>query len=232
MKAMLLAAGHGRRLRPLTHHLPKPLVPVAGRPLITHQLEWLAQAGVREVVINLGHLGHLIEQQLEDGHRWGLRIRYSRENPPLETGGGIVQALPLLGEAPFMVMNSDLWTDFPLARLLQHHLPMDQTGHLVLVPAPEEYRGAGDFGLEQGRVRPPEPDAQPALFSGLSLLSPALFAGCRDGAAFPLRELLVPAVSRGQIGGEVHHGQWRDLGTPRQLAMLQQTMAKRGGAIR
>ncbi len=145
MKVMLLAAGRGERLRPLTDTTPKPLLSIAGEPLIAHQLRWLKAAGLTDVVVNLFHLGSAIEARIGDGSQYGVRVRYSRETQRLETGGGIVQALPLLGDAPFVVLNGDIWTDFPFAQL-----PRQLTGgdlvHLVMTPTPS-HRSAGDFNL-------------------------------------------------------------------------------------
>ncbi len=212
MKAMLLAAGLGTRMRPLTDHTPKPLLPVAGKPLIVWHLERLAAAGFREVVINHAWLGDQIEQRLGDGGAWGVSIHYSPEPAPLETGGGILRALPLLGEAPFAVINGDIWTDYPLAELRS----LTPAGaHLVLIDNPDHHP-RGDFGLEDGRVTE-RSEARPAFtFAGISVLHPALFAGCRPGA-FPLRPLLSAAVAAGTASGEHYAGAWLDVGTPERL---------------
>jgi MurNAc alpha-1-phosphate uridylyltransferase len=221
-RAFILAAGRGERMRPLTDRIPKPLIPVRGRPLIEHHLAHLAEAGVREVVINLGWLGENIRGHLGDGARFGLQIAWSDEGwPALETGGGLFRALPLLGEAPFLLINGDVYTDYPFASLLQRarHLPPAELAHLVLVPNPA-HNPSGDFALESGRVIEPAP---PQLtFSGLSVLHPALFAGCRPGA-FGLAPLLRTAAKQGRVGGELFQGLWSDVGTPERLAALAQT---------
>ena len=212
MKAMVLAAGLGTRMRPLTDHMPKPLLPVAGRPLLEHHLLRLAAAGFREVVINHAWLGAQIEARFGDGAALGLRIVYSAEGQPLETGGGIFRALPLLGEAPFLVLNSDIWTDYPLASLRERPL---RRAHLVLVDNPD-HNPQGDFELAaDGAVRSLDA-GQGLTFAGLSVLHPALFDGCADGA-FPLAPLLRRAMAAGQATGEHYRGQWLDVGTPERL---------------
>ncbi len=215
MKAMILAAGRGERMRPLTDHTPKPLLPVAGQPLIVHHLKALHAAGIGEIVINTGHLGEQLPAALGDGRDWGVRIVWSPEPPEaLETGGGIFQALPLLGSEPFLVVNGDVWTDYPFARL-----PTAPAGlaHLVLVSNPPHHPH-GDFALatdgaagESGEPR--------FTFSGISVLRPELFAGCAPGR-FPLGPLLRRAMAAGQVSGEHYAGGWRDIGTPQRLAEL------------
>ena len=221
-KAFILAAGRGERMRPLTDALPKPLIPVRGRPLIEHHLANLAAAGIREVVINLGWLGDKLRGHLGDGAGFGLRIQWSDEGwPALETGGGLFRALPLLGAAPFLLINGDVFSDYPCAALRQRaeHLPPLDLAHLVLVPNPA-HNPRGDFALEAGRVIEPAP---PQLtFSGLSVLHPALFVGCQPGA-FGLAPLLRAAAKEGRVSAEVFHGLWSDVGTPERLAALEQT---------
>jgi MurNAc alpha-1-phosphate uridylyltransferase len=215
MRAMILAAGRGERLRPLTDRMPKPLAEVAGRPLIEHHLENLADAGFREVVINQGHLGEQLPAALGDGARWGIRIHYSLEPPAaLETGGGIFQALPLLGPAPFLVVNGDTWCDYPLARL--RAVKCDQA-HLLLVPNPEHHPG-GDFALQHGRVS--EQGEPRHTFSGIAVYHPRLFAGCAAGR-WSVVPLLKSAMATGLVTGELHRGRWFDSGTPERLAQLQ-----------
>ena len=210
---MILAAGRGERMRPLTDHTPKPLLEVGDRPLIGHHLAALARAGVREVVINHAHLGARIERALGDGATYGLRIRYSPEDVALETGGGIFRALPLLGPGAFIVVNGDVWTDFDLARL---HLADGDLAHLVLVDNPDHHP-AGDFALEGDRVRT---EGGPRLtFSGIGVYRPALFDGCTPGR-FPLAPLLRAAMAAGRVSGERHAGRWVDVGTPERLAAL------------
>lgn len=221
-KAFILAAGRGERMRPLTDALPKPLIPVRGRPLIEHHLANLAAAGIREVVINLGWLGDKLRGHLGDGVGFGLRIQWSDEGwPALETGGGLFRALPLLGDAPFLLINGDIFSDYPCAALLQRaeHLPLVDLAHLVLVPNPL-HNPRGDFALEAGRVI--EPASPQFTFSGLSVLHPALFEGCQPGA-FGLAPLLRAAAKEGRVSAEVFHGLWSDVGTPERLAALAQT---------
>ena len=166
MKAMILAAGYGKRLRPLTDHTPKPLVPVGGKPLIVHHLEKIAQAGIREVVINLGHLGSKIPEALGNGNTWGLSIEYSDEGPdPLETGGGLTKALPLLGSETFLLVNGDVWCDLDF-RTVPSTLESDDQALLYLVPRPA-WRDRGDFSLESGRVT--ESPNPAFLYAGIAL---------------------------------------------------------------
>ncbi|WP_462401748.1 N-acetylmuramate alpha-1-phosphate uridylyltransferase MurU [Pseudomonas sp. Marseille-QA0332] len=213
MRAMILAAGKGERMRPLTLHTPKPLVPVAGVPLIEYHLRGLAAAGFDEVVINHAWLGQQIEDHLGDGRRWGLRIRYSRESEPLETGGGIFQALPLLGQAPFLLVNGDVWTDYDFNRLRR---PLSGLAHLVLVDNPAHH-AQGDFHLREGKVVDAAGQAGSLTFSGLSLLDPGLFGQCTAGA-FKLAPLLRAAMAEGKVSGERHDGRWVDVGTLERLA--------------
>ncbi|MCA1805818.1 MAG: nucleotidyltransferase family protein [Xanthomonadaceae bacterium] len=216
MKAMILAAGRGERMRPLTDHTPKPLLEVAGKPLIHYHIEALRQAGVQELVINIAHLGERIRACLGDGVELGVRIQYSQEpEGALETGGGIHQALPLLGEKPFLVINGDVWTDYPFAALLQRGLGED-LAHLVLVPNPAQHP-EGDFCLHEGRLRE---TGEPRLtFSGIGLYRPELFATCAPGR-FPLAPLLRDAMARGRVSGESYPGYWSDVGTPQRLRKL------------
>jgi MurNAc alpha-1-phosphate uridylyltransferase len=222
--AMLLAAGRGERMRPLTDHTPKPLLEVGGRPLIVWHIERLAAAGFGELVINHAHLGARIEQVLGDGSRWGVRIRYSAEGEgrALETGGGIFRALPLLGAAPFLVVNADVWTDLDFAALA---LPDGMLAHLVLVDNPPHHP-AGDFHLAGERVLAA---GEPRLtFSGVGVYRPALFDGCAPGA-FALAPLLRAAMARGAVSGQHHRGRWIDVGTPARLAELDATLAGESG---
>lgn len=224
MKAMILAAGRGERMRPLTDHTPKPLLPVAGKALIEYHLESLARAGFEDVVINLSHLGNLVREIVGDGRRFGLAVRYCDEGaPPLETGGGILHALPLLGSAPFLVVNGDVWTDFPFQTLRDRS---DELAHLVLVDNPPQHPG-GDFSLDGQRVR--GADGGPALtFSGIGVYSPALFDGCERGR-FPLAPLLRQAMAEGQVGGEHYRGHWFDVGTPERLQILDRWLRETRG---
>ncbi|MFP5441130.1 MAG: N-acetylmuramate alpha-1-phosphate uridylyltransferase MurU [Gammaproteobacteria bacterium] len=220
MKAMILAAGLGTRLRPLTDTLPKPLIEAGGRSLIGWHLEKLAALGLREVVINHAWLGDVLEQKLGDGSAFGVRIAWSREGmPPLETAGGIRRALPLLGDQPFLLVNGDIWTDLDFAHLpgIGAPLPADVDAHLVLVPNPE-FHPRGDFHLDaQGRV---QATGSPLYtFAGVSVLRPQLFAGLPDGA-YPLAPVLRAAMAAGRVSGELHRGRWTDVGTPERLQQL------------
>lgn len=211
MRAMVLAAGRGERLRPLTDTLPKPLVEVGGETLIERHLRALAGRGVREVVINVSHLADLIEQRLGDGGGCGVHLTYSREpDGPLETAGGIVRALPLLGDAPFLLVNADVWTDFDFAV----PPPPAAGGHIVLVPNPAHHPD-GDFDLVDGRVR--RAAATPYTYAGIACFDPAAFAGCAAGRA-PLAPLLFALTARNRLAGSVHRGRWYDIGTPERLA--------------
>lgn len=219
MKTMILAAGYGKRLRPLTLSIPKPLVPVAGKPLITYHIERLAQAGLRELVINHSWLGEQIEQALGDGSEWGVTIHYSPETEPLETGGGILKALPLLSDdnAPFLVLNGDVYSDIDLAAL---HLPEGMLAHLVLVDNPD-FHPEGDFCLVAGQVLTRDAGQGGLTFSGISVLSPHLFAGCQTGETFALGPLLMAAMARGKVSGQYHSGLWTDVGSPERLQALE-----------
>ncbi|RLJ17901.1 mannose-1-phosphate guanylyltransferase [bacterium endosymbiont of Escarpia laminata] len=219
MKAMILAAGRGERMRPLTDHTPKPLLPLAGKPLIEYHIEALAEAGIRELVINHAYLGKQIEVALGDGSRWGVTIHYSAESPALETGGGIFRALPLLGEAPFLVVNGDVWCEIDYAGLV---LPLGRLAHLVMVPNPSHHP-AGDFSLEGDTLV--DAGSGRLTFSGIGLYAPALFAGC-DPAAFPLGPLLRSAMAAGEVSGEAFWGRWSDVGTPQRLAALEQSLSE------
>ena len=220
---MILAAGRGERMRPLTDHTPKPLLPVAGKPLIVHHLEALRAAGIADLVINTGHLGERLPAALGDGRQWGVRIVYSPEPPDaLETGGGIFQALSLLGAEPFLVVNSDVWTDYPLTQLPTTPLGL---AHLVLVNNPPHH-SQGDFFLEDDNGRVGESGIRRLTFSGISVLRPELFSGCAAGR-FPLGPLLRRAIADGAVTGELHAGAWRDIGTPQRLAELDRELRAR-----
>lgn len=238
MKAMLLAAGRGERMRPLTDTVPKPLLPVAGKPLLVWHLERLAALGIGEVVVNLSHLAGAIRERLGDGRPWGLRIRYSDEGePPLETGGGLLQALPLLGDAPFLLVNGDVWSDLDFGTL-----PREPEGlaHLVLVDNPEHHP-AGDFWLAAGgRVEDgasvPDPGARRLTYAGIGVFRPGILTGWRSvighapGARatpprFPLAPLLRAAMRAGEVSGRHHAGAWSDVGTPERLAALERRLA-------
>ncbi|MEH6640775.1 N-acetylmuramate alpha-1-phosphate uridylyltransferase MurU [Vreelandella glaciei] len=214
MKAMILAAGLGKRMRPLTDHCPKPLLPVAGKPLIVHHLERLREAGIDDVVINVSYRAEQIIDALGGGDDYGLRIHWSRETAPLETGGGIQQALPLLGEAPFLLINGDVWCEaLPNVQALQG----DDLAHLVLVDNPSHHSD-GDFGLAGGRVN--QTSNERLTYAGISVIHPALLAGQPQGA-FALAPLLRAAIDNQRVSGEHYTGQWVDVGTPERLAALE-----------
>jgi MurNAc alpha-1-phosphate uridylyltransferase len=219
MKAMVLAAGRGERLRPLTDRTPKPLVLAGGRPLIAWHLAALARAGVREVVVNLSWLGERLRAALGDGSSFGVRLHYSEEGPvPLETGGGIFRALPLLGPEPFLVVNGDIWTDLPFESL---SLSQEALAHLVLVPNPPQHP-QGDFGLVDDLVVVRDDDR--FTYSGVGLYRPEFFAGCQPGR-FPLLPLLKRAIAARRLHGEVYRGRWSDVGTAARLAELNAALA-------
>jgi len=213
MKAMILAAGKGERMRPLTLTTPKPLVRAGGVPLIEYHLKALAAAGFSEIVINHAWLGQQIEDYLGDGSRFGLSIRYSPEGEPLETGGGIFRALPLLGDEAFVVVNGDIWTDYDFRALRQ---PLAGQAHLVLADNPAHHPG-GDFSLVDAQVRDAQPGAETLTYSGIAVLHRSLFDGCVDGA-FKLAPLLRKAMAAGQVSGEHLRGHWIDVGTHERLA--------------
>lgn len=215
MKAMILAAGRGERMRPLTDHAPKPLLPVAGKALIEHTLGQLVRAGFNEIVINHAHMGDMIEDQLGDGQRYGARIRYSPEgDQALETAGGIINALPLLGDGPFLVVNGDVATDFPFATL--HQVTVD-LAYLVLVDNPPHHV-QGDFGLDaEGRVI--DKGDRSFTFSGIGIYRPYLFDGIPPGVS-KLAPLLRRAIARKRVFGQKYEGFWMDVGTPERLKEL------------
>jgi len=215
-KAMILAAGRGERMRPLTDHLPKPLLEVGGRPLIVWHLEALAAAGIAEVVVNLAWLGDKLRAALGTGERFGLRIVYSDEGAAaLETAGGIVKALPWLAPGPFLVVNGDIWTDWKLPARLP--LGDGDLAHLVLVPNPPQHP-RGDFSLNGGRVG--EDTSPRHTFAGIGFYREAFFAGCQPGP-LPLLPLLRRALAAGRVSGELFTGRWHDVGTLERLAQLE-----------
>lgn len=222
MRAMILAAGRGERMRPLTDTLPKPLIPVAGKPLIQWHIEKLAAAGIKEIVINHAWLGALIEQTLGDGHQWGVHIRYSAETVALETAGGIATALPLLGTDPFLVMNGDIWCDWEPAQALEIASSLQFTAQqawLLLVPNPAHHPH-GDFGLlPTGCVTD---DTMPKFtFSGIGVYQPSLFAHTPAKQPAKLAPLLRDAIVRTLVSGTLHRGVWIDVGTPERLNTLE-----------
>jgi MurNAc alpha-1-phosphate uridylyltransferase len=214
MKAMILAAGRGERMRPLTDATPKPLLRIGGQTMIERHVHALARAGIRQLVINHAHLGEQIMQALGDGSAYGVEIAYSPEpDGALETGGGIFNALPLLGAEPFLVVNADIWTDYPFTGLSAE---IEGLAHLVMVDNPAHHPG-GDFSLSGGRLA----QRGPAMltFSGIGIYRPELFAGCTPGA-FPLAPLLRTAMDAGQVSGEQYTGSWFDVGTPERLEAI------------
>jgi N-acetyl-alpha-D-muramate 1-phosphate uridylyltransferase len=218
MKALVLAAGRGERMRPLTDTLPKPLLPVAGRPLIAYHLEALARAGVRDVVVNLAWLGERLRTALGDGARYGVRIRYSDEgSEALETGGGIFNALPLLAPGAFLVVNGDTWSDFDFRHLtLDEDVDAGALARLVLVPNPPHHP-EGDFALDGDVIVERATDR--ATFSGMGIYRPELFANAKPGK-FPLAPLLKRAIATGSVRGELYRGEWWDVGSPERLHAL------------
>jgi MurNAc alpha-1-phosphate uridylyltransferase len=221
MRAMILAAGRGERMRPLTDKTPKPLLKAGGHYLIDYHLRALAAAGFEDVVINHAHLGEQLEQALGDGDRYGLSIHYSPEGSALETGGGIFNALPLLGEEPFLVINGDIWTDYPFERLRTQAV---QLAHLVLVDNPPQHP-KGDFSLSDGRVS--EAQGERLTFSGIGVYRAELFAGCKPGA-FPLAPILRRAMAADLVSGEYYQGRWFDIGTPERLTQLDEMLKQAG----
>ncbi|MDR3395535.1 MAG: nucleotidyltransferase family protein [Parasulfuritortus sp.] len=228
MKAMILAAGLGERMRPLTDHTPKPLLQAGGKPLIGWQIERLRAAGFVDLVINHAHLGQQIEAALGDGTGYGVQIAWSDEGAPLETAGGIAKALHLLGDQPFMVTNGDVYTEFDYARLQSVLADMacnpDHMAHLVLVDNPPHHP-QGDFVLEAGKVKPPPTHAVGRhTFSGIGCYRPELFAGITPGDKAKLAPLLIAAMNAGKVTGEYFPGRWEDVGTPARLQALDEEL--------
>lgn len=221
MRAMILAAGRGERMRPLTDHTPKPLLDVGGQPLIVWHIRRLAAAGFTEIVVNHAWLGSQIEATLGDGSRYGVRLAYSAESTALETAGGIATALPLLGSAPFVVVNGDVLTDVDFAALRPTLAALDgsrRLAHLLLVNNPP-HNPAGDFGLlPDGGVSASAADGEGLTFSGIGLYHPALFAHTPAGRPAKLAPLLRAAMAQQQVSGRAHRGLWLDVGTPERLA--------------
>jgi N-acetyl-alpha-D-muramate 1-phosphate uridylyltransferase len=226
MRAMILAAGRGERMRPLSDRIPKVLLEVGGKPLVQWHLEKLRGAGFERIVINHAWLGEQIEQALGDGRQFGLRIDYSREAQALETAGGIAKALPLIGSESFLVVNGDVFTDFDFVRLVPRLVALAGSGllaHLVLVPNPAHHPD-GDFTLTQGRL---EPNGHPRLtFSGIGLYRSDLFSPVTVGQRAQLAPLLRAAMSRGAVSGELYHGAWFDVGTSERLVELNRLIAR------
>lgn len=231
MKAMILAAGLGERMRPLTDHTPKPLLQAGGKPLIEWQIERLKAAGFTELVINHAHLGRQIEAHLGDGSRLGIAIAWSDEGTPLETAGGIARALHLLGEGPFVVTNGDVYTEFDYGRLQPVLAEMAgnpaHLAHLVLVDNPPHHP-QGDFQLVGKAVTPPlVPHPSPLTFSGIGCYRPELFSGIAPGDKAKLAPLLIAAMNAGKVTGERYPGRWEDVGTPARLQALDKELNER-----
>lgn len=203
---MILAAGRGERMRPISDHIAKPLLPVAGKPLIVHQLLKLSAFGIKDIVINLSYQAEQIKKFLGSGEDYGVKIHYSIEPVALETGGGIYQALPLLGQEPFIVISSDIYTDFPLQNFSKK---LDGLAHLLLVKNPS-YHPRGDFNLENGKIN--LQGEKQFTFASMGVYHPDLFKDCQPGG-FRLTEVLFPAIERGEVTGEVYRGQWANIGS-------------------
>ncbi|MGY6276626.1 N-acetylmuramate alpha-1-phosphate uridylyltransferase MurU [Methylomonas sp. MgM2] len=216
MKAMILAAGRGERMRPLTDATPKPLLKVAGKALIEYCLESLAKAGFRDIVINVAYLGRQIMDYCGDGSRWGVVIRYSDEGETaLETAGGIANAMPLLGSDPFLVVNADVLSDYPLEELRRKTI---HSAHLVMTENPPHHP-QGDFCLHaNGRLS--EQGGEKLTFSGIGVYRPSLFAGAEAGRPLKLRAVLTRAMQQGKVSGERYEGLWLDIGTPQRLQQV------------
>ena len=213
MKAMILAAGKGERMRPLTDHIPKPLLEVAGKPLIIWHLEKLAKANFEDVIINHAHLGEMIEACIGDGSKWNLKITYSREGSPLETAGGIKKALPLIGDQPFLVVNADIYTDFNYATIKNRNLNGSK-GHLIMVKNPKQHP-EGDFVLKENQI---ELEGKERLtFSGIAIYQPEIFEGNSIEPVAKLAPILKKLIDSKYISGEAYQGLWFDIGTPERL---------------
>jgi N-acetyl-alpha-D-muramate 1-phosphate uridylyltransferase len=223
MKAMILAAGRGERMRPLTDHTPKPLLKVGGKPLIIWHLERLAKAGFKDVVINHAHLGEQVEQALGDGSQWNLHIQYSPEKIALETAGGIANALPMLDSEPFLVVNGDTFTEVDFA-VLRHALQANNHAHLVLVNNPPQHPN-GDFAIEAGMLK--NLGEKMLTFSGVGVYHPHLFDSVIRGEPAKLAPLLRQATAENKATAEYYQGVWHDIGTPERLSMLDEELKLR-----
>lgn len=224
MKAMILAAGKGTRLRPLTDTCPKPLIKVSGKPLIEYHLENLKKAGITNIVINVHHLGEQIMHTLGAGEKWGVKITYSIESTLLETGGGICTALPLLGKEPFLIVNGDIWTDFDFATLPH---AFDAMGHLVLVSNPEHHP-KGDFTLDsKGRIgRALNEEDKTYTYAGVAVLHPGFFEGCEANVPKKLATFFDNALFANQLEGEYYSGRWTDVGSIERLEALEKALVE------
>ena len=228
---MILAAGRGERMRPLTDHIPKPLLQVGGKPLIVWHIERLVRSGIVDIVINHAHLGAQIEKALGDGNLFGAQIKYSSEETALETAGGIAFALNLLGEEPFAVVNGDVYCEYDFERIHQIAAQLKQTRdnvHLVMVNNPSHHP-KGDFLLHDGRVLPTDNQrsasgAVQLTFSGIGIYQPSLFAHIQRGSKAPLAPLLREQIAQGSVSGEHYQGVWVDVGTPQRLEELDKSL--------
>ena len=225
-KAMILAAGLGQRMRPLTDTLPKPMLSAGGKPLLQYHLEALAKAGVQEVIINLAYLGGKIRDFVGNGEGFGLIVNYSEEPEPLETAGALLHALELLGGEPFLLINGDVWTNYPLMTLSRYHLQDNEDAHLVLVPNPE-FHSAGDFSLNAEGWLENNPNLEKFTFAGISLIHPRLIGAYPNKRLkFPLGEVLRFGIAQNRISAEVYRGHWSDVGTPERLESLDRELQK------
>lgn len=221
MRAMILAAGRGERLRPLTETIPKPMIPVSSEPLIVHQLKWLKRAGIRDVVVNLHHLGEQIESHIGRGKQYGVNVSYTHEEALLDTGGGIFNALPHLGDEPFVVLNGDVWTNYRFVNLTPC---TTECAHLVLTRKPA-LREIGDFSLKGGVVqRPDDVQRRDLVFCGISVIHPRVFDDATGGAFSLTRDLLFDRVANQEVTGEIFDGLWIDIGTPEGLKQVRRVM--------
>jgi N-acetyl-alpha-D-muramate 1-phosphate uridylyltransferase len=222
MKAMLLAAGRGSRMRPLTDEIPKPLLPIAGKPFIAYQLLKLANIGIKDIIINVSYRAKQIISTLEKGHAYGVNIEYSFEPRALDTGGGIVQALPLLGDAPFLVLSADIWTEYPLEKLSQYSLSSAQA-HLVLVDNPD-FHPQGDFHLLPNKLLSLDNTSR-FTFANCGIYHPSFFQNYNTGT-FPLGELLRTRIAEKKVTGEYYSGKWFNVGSLRELARFERYLSR------
>lgn len=217
MKAMILAAGRGLRLRPLTNKRPKPLISIDNQPLIVHQVIKLAHIGIKTIIVNVSYQAKQIIETLGNGQAYGVKIEYSFEPVALETGGGICQALTLLGSDPFIVLSADIWTDFPLENLLSHRLDSFALAHLILVDNPN-FHPQGDFHLTHNGLLDLDNPSSKLTFANLGIYHPDLFRG--KSGTFPLSSLLYKYIAEKKITGEYYKGLWFNIGTPTELEHL------------
>ena len=221
---MILAAGPGTRLKPLTDSKPKPLIEVQGIPLIEHQIRWLKKAGIQDLVINVHHLAEQLIEHLGSGSRFGVHITLSRENKLLNTGGGIVNALPHLGRCPFVLLNGDIWTNYPFTQLKSYRVTH---AHLVLIPTSEH--SSRDFSLEAGRVNrflDKEMASHDFTYSGIAVIHPRIFDQCQVEPFSLTRDLIFDLIGQRKVTGEIFSGDWVDIGTPHGLAIARQSKTK------